>query len=193
MKTIEIQLYKFDELSEAAKQTAIEKERNSEDYFFMEFFKDDAMEKINEAGFKGNVKLQYGLSYSQGDGLSFSCQYFDKMNDLFTEVLGPGKQKTIDCLINNISFDLKANNGHYCYASKSDIDLELDNYYVKSQNNIDLVINKVREKLEDLYIDLCRELEKQGYSEIEFQNSDECISENLINNDYDFTENGKMY
>ncbi len=193
MKTIEIQLYKFNELSEEGKQNAIEKERNREDYYFLDMFSDDANEKISEAGFKGNVKLQYSLSYSQGDGLSFCADYFDKLNDLFTEVLGPRKQKTIDCLINNISFSLKGNNGRYCYASKSDLDLELDNYYVKSQTNIDLVINKVREKLEDLYMDLCKELEKNGYSEIEFQDSDECISENLISNDYDFTEDGKMY
>lgn len=193
MKTIEIKLYKFDELSEAAQQTAIEKERNNEYNVYLDFFNDNAKEQINNAGFKGNLTLQYSLSYCQGDGLSFSADYFDKMNDLFIEVLGPGKQKTIDCLINNLSFNLKGNNGHYCYAAKSDLDLELDNYYVKSQTNIDLVIDKVREKLEDLYMDLCSYLESQGYKEIEYQNSDECISENLISNDYDFTENGKIH
>jgi isocitrate/isopropylmalate dehydrogenase len=88
---------------------------------------------------------------------------------------------------------LKNTNNHYCYSSKSDLDFYLDNYYVKSQTNIDLVIDKVREKLEDLYIDLCKDLENQGYKEIEYQQSDECITENLISNDYDFTESGKLY
>jgi hypothetical protein len=87
---------------------------------------------------------------------------------------------------------LKSNN-QYCFASKNDLDFYLDNYYVKSQSNIDLVIEKVREKLEDLYIDLCKSLEKQGYNEIDYQNSDEYISEMLISNDYDFTENGVIY
>jgi hypothetical protein len=193
MKTIEIQLYKFDELSEEGKQTAIEKERNREDYYFMEFFKDDVIEKISESGFKGNIKLQYSLSYSQGDGLSFCADYFDKLNDLFTEVLGPGKQKTIDCLVNNTSFNLKGNNGRYCYASKSDLDLTLEDYGHHDTINCNIVVSKVLEKLEDFYMNLCNELEKNGYKYIEYENSDECITENLIGNDYDFTENGKMY
>jgi len=192
MKTIEIQLYSFDELSEGAKQNAIEKYRNS-DHVYLDFFNDDAKEQIENSGFKGNVSLSYSLSYCQGDGLSFSCDYFDKLNELFTEVLGTGKQKTIDCLINNSSFKLKSNNHHYCYASKSDLDFYLDNYYVKSQSNIDLVIDKVREKLEDLYMDLCKDLENQGYQDIEYQRSDEAISENLIANEYEFTENGSIY
>jgi len=193
MKTIEISLYKFEELSEAAKISAIETERNSEYNVHLDFFNDDAKEQIYAAGFKGNVSLSYSLSYCQGDGLSFNCDYFDKLNDLFIEILGEGKQKTIDCIINNCAFVLKNNNNHYCYASKSDLDFYLDNYYVKNQTNIDLVIEKVREKLEDLYIDLCKDLENQGYKEIEYQQSDECIIENLISNDYDFTENGQLY
>lgn len=193
MKTIEISLYKFDELSDEAKQNAIETERNSEFNVYLGMFNDDAIRQIQDAGFKGNVKLQYSLSYSQGDGLSFSCDYFDKLNDLFVEVLGEGKQKTIDCIINNLSFESKGNTARYCYASRNDINLELDNYYVKSSTNIDNVISQVETKIKDLYIDLCNDLEKQGYNEIEYQQSDECIIENLISNDYDFTEEGKLY
>lgn len=192
MKTIELTLYKFDELSDESKQNAIETQRNSDYNIYLDSFDDDAHEQIIDAGFRGKIKLQYSLSYCQGDGLSFSCDYFDKLNDLFIEILGEGKQKTIDCLINNCSFVLKSNN-QYCFASKNDLDFYLDNYYVKSQSNIDLVVEKVREKLENLYIDLCKSLEKQGYNEIDYQNSDEYISEMLISNDYDFTENGVIY
>ena len=190
MKTINT--YSFEELSDEAKQNAIETQRNNEYNFDLDFFNEDTAEQINEAGFKGNVSLQYSLSHSQGDGLSFSSDYYDKLNELFTEFLGSGKQKTIDCLINNCSFELKGNKGRYCYASKSDLDFYLDNYYVKSQTNIDLVIDKVREKLEDLYMNLCNELEKNGYKYIEYENSDECIMENIISNDYYYTINGKM-
>lgn len=193
MKTIEIQLYKFNELSENAKNNAIENERNNENNVDLFFFSDMAKEQIFENGFKGNIEIQYSLNYCQGDGLSFNCDYYDKLNDLFVEILGINKQKTIDCLINNCSFKLKSTNNRYCYASKRDLDFELNNYYVKSQNNIDLVIDKVREKLENLYMNLCKDLENQGYKEIEYQNSDECITENLIINDYDFTEKGEMY
>lgn len=190
MKTVEI--YSFTELSDKAKNTAIEKHKENSE-IFLDFFNDDCIETIKESGFRGNIKLQYSLSCSQGDGLSFSCDYFDNLNVLFIEVLGTEKQKTIDCIINNISFKCDGNNGHYCYASKNDISLELGNYYVKSSTNLDDIILKVESKLKDLYIDLCKQLEKQGYDEIEYQYSDEYIISELIENDYYFKENGQIY
>lgn len=192
MKTIEIELYKFTELSENAKNAAIEKHKENSE-IFLDFFNDDCHEQIKENGFRGNIKLQYRLSCSQGDGLSFSCDYFDNLNALFIEILGTEKQKTIDSIINNISFKCDGNNGRYCYASKNDISLELDNYYLKSSTNIDNLISKVESKLKDLYIDLCNELEKQGYDDIEHQHSDEYIIETLTENDYYFTIDGKIY
>lgn len=190
MKTIEIELYKFIELSENAKNLAIENERNKEIEF--DWFSDFCHEQISENGFKGNIKLQYSLSYSQGDGLSFSCDYFDNLNALFIEILGTEKQKTIDSIINNISFKCDGNNGRYCYASKNDIVLEFDDYkgncYI-----IHEIVSKVESKLKDLYINLCNELEKQGYYDIESQYSDEYITETLIENDCYFTIDGLIY
>jgi len=192
MRTIETKVYLFNELNEDAKQTAIDWYKRDLE-IFLDCFNEDVIEKIKEAGFLGNIKLNYSLSYSQGDGLSFSCDYFDKLNELFIEVLGEGKQNTIDCIINNSSFKLNSNTGHYCYASKKDLDFYLSNYYVKSQTNIDEVINKVKEKLEDLYINLCKDLEKQGYDEIEYQASDEAIIETIIANEYEFTIEGNRF
>ena len=190
MKTIEIELYKFIELSENAKNLAIENERNKEIEF--DWFSDFCHEQISENGFKGNIKLQYSLSYSQGDGLSFSCDYFDNLNALFIEILGTEKQKTIDTILNNISFKCDGNNGRYCYASKNDISLELDDY--KGNNClIHEIVSKVESKLKDLYIDLCNQLEKQGYDDIDYQYSDEYITETLTENDYYFTIDGKIY
>ena len=190
MKTIEIELYKFTELSENAKNVAIENERKNEIQF--DWFSDFCHEQISENGFKGNIKLQYSLSCSQGDGLSFSCDYFDNLNALFIEILGTEKQKTIDTILNNISFKCDGNNGRYCYASKNDITLELDDY--KGNNYlIHEIVSKVESKLKDLYIDLCNQLEKQGYDDIEYQYSEEYITETLIENDYYFTIDGLIY
>jgi hypothetical protein len=192
MRTIRTKVYQFKELNENAKEVAIEWYRKDQE-IFLDFFNEYSKEQIELAGFKGNVELSYSLSNCQGDGLSFSCDYYDKLNELFIEVLGYGKQKTIDCLINNCSFELKGNKGRYCYASKSDFDFYLDNYYVKSQENIDEIITQVRQKLEDLYIDLCKDLESQGYKEIEYQYSDENIIENIIANEYEFTAAGNIF
>jgi hypothetical protein len=192
MRTIRTKVFQFNELNENAKENAVEWYKKDQE-IFLDFFKEDAKEQIENAGFKGNIKMQYSLSYCQGDGLSFSCDYYDKLNELFTKVLGHGKQKTIDCIINNCSFELKGNTGHYCYAAKSDLDFYLDNYYARSSKNIDAAINKVCEMLEDLYTNLCKDLENTGYKEIEYQYSDENIIENIMANNYEFTAAGNIF
>lgn len=192
MRTVRLKVYKFEELTEGSKQVAIQDQRNDPFNAPLDFFNDNAIEQINGAGFKGKVNLSYSLSYCQGDGLSFSCDYFDKLNDLFIEVLGPGKQKTIDCIINNCSFTNEGNSGRYSYASKNDIRFELDDYSGKNYL-IHCLVSKIETKIQNLYLRLCKDLEDQGYAEISYYDSDECISENLIENDYDFLESGKLY
>lgn len=189
MKTINT--YYFNELDDSAKEVAIEKFRGEGDVY-LEFFNDDCVETAKEHGFEGKIGLQYSLSYCQGDGLSFSCEWFNsqKLHEIFVEVLGMGKDKTIETIINECSFSLVGNNGHYCYANKNDLDFCFtDNVYAP---NIEKVVGKVKEKLVEIYLNLCKELEKRGYDEIDYQYSDEYISTELIEREYEFLENGKL-
>jgi hypothetical protein len=192
MRTVRTKVYKFEELSNEAKAVAIENYRNNTTEVFLDMFQEDCIEAIQEVGFSGNIKLQYDLGYSQGGGLSFSCDYFTKLNEVFTEVLGKGKEKTINCIINELAFSLEGNNGRYCFASKGDLDLTLENYN-RDYNSIESSISKVREKLENIYFDLCKDLEKRGYAEIEWQNSDEYIEQVIVANEYEFTINGNSF
>lgn len=80
MKTeiIEKSIYKFEELTEDAKQQAIDKWYDEEEYNLQgEQFTDFAEELLLLLGFEG-VKISYSLSSCQGDGFSFTC---DKMYD----------------------------------------------------------------------------------------------------------------
>ncbi len=186
-----IQIYNFNELSQEAKDTAINNFRG-EGEVFLDFFNDDCVETAKEHGFEGKIGLQYSLSYCQGDGLSFSCEWFNsqKLHEIFVEVLGTGKDKTIETIINECSFSLVGNNGRYCYSHEKDLDFCFtDNIYAP---NIESVVEKVKEKLVEIYLDLCKELEKRGYDEIDYQYSDEYISNELIEREYEFLENGKL-
>lgn len=188
MKTI--QVYNFNELSQTAKDKAINNFKDRHE-INLDFFNDEVKEIISQRGFKGNILLQYSLSNPQGDGLSFGCEWFDsqKLHEIFVEVLGMGKDKTIETIINECSFSLVGNNGHYCYANKNDLDFCFtDNVYAP---NIEKVVGKVKEKLVEIYLNLCGELEKIGYDEIDSQYSDEYISELLEVNEYEFLENGQ--
>ena len=194
MKTIEITLYKFNELSKDAQQNAISNYRanqwaNGDNLYF---FSENCTEVLKDMGFI-NPTVQYSLSSSQGDGLSFSSDGYSKLRDIVLGVLGAHHPKIADFITNNISLTIKGNTGNYCYASRTDIDVELGFYGNNETPLINDAISMVQERLTDIYMDACKELEKDGYDEIEYEDSDEFISESLIANEYHFTEDGELY
>jgi len=193
MRIIETEVYEFHELSEQAKENAIDYFRKDMEIFF-DFFHDDCIHYANERGFK-DIELQYSLGYCQGDGLSFSAKEYTKLEELYLDELGKGKEKTAKLLADNTYFKCTGNEGHYCFASSSDIDIWIE-YYTSSINtdckNINEAVDDVRLKLEQIYYDVCKELEKRGYEEIEYQLSDEAIILTIEANEYEFTKEGTL-
>jgi hypothetical protein len=192
MRTIRTKVYFFNELNKEAQSVAIEKERNNLEVFLMPF-EEDAEREIEEKGFKDNIGIHYSLSYSQGDGFCFGCDNFSDeiMLKFYSEILGEGREKRAKVIMENCSFECNGNKGHYTYARKFDIDYYLNDS--KDVENVQRIVLQVREKLENYYMELCKDLENQGYSEIEFQYSDEAITENLINNNCEFTKDGSAF
>jgi hypothetical protein len=191
MRTIETEAYTFDELSDDAKEKVIEYFRKHKEVM-LDFFKDDCILYANEKGFE-DIELQYSLGYCQGDGLSFSAQEYTMLKDLYLQELGKGKEKTAQLLADNSTFVCTGNEGYYYFASSSDIDLYIENYTSSINTdceNMNEVVNNVRLKLEQIYCDVCKELETRGYNEIEYQYSDECIIEDIQCNEYEFTKEG---
>lgn len=198
MKTQEITLYKFEELSEEAQKKAIDNYINSIDYIELDWliwqFEDDA----KEIGFE-NPKFQYSLSYSQGDGLSFSFSYFnsEKLREIIQEITGKNSNWFIDIIQNSIySISGKGNKGLYSYAHEDQIDLRVDfgnrrawNYYT----NVNDVLNEIEAQIITLYMDLCSEFEKRAYEQIEYELSEENARFNLIEFENDFSENGELF
>ena len=45
----------------------------------------------------------------------------------------------------------------------------------------------------EVYLEICRQLEKEGYNYIEDMQSDETIKETLLINEYEYTENGDFW
>jgi len=191
MKKVIIETFEFSELSEEAQKYAIQKYRDNMEVDLVGF-DDQAEEKINHAGFE-NTKLQYRLSNSQGDGLSFSADGYTGLLDLIKGKLGEGKGKSAEAIYNYCGLTIKGNKGRYCYASEKDIELEFQ-YYNRDLANVENLIECVEADIQDVYMNLCKELEKIGYEEIEYQYSDEYIKETLLDSEYYmFTEDGKSY
>ena len=195
MRIIETEAYTFDELSDDIKEKVIDNFREDKyKYLDLDFFYEDCVYQLEELGFV-NPKIQYDLGYCQGDGLSFEADKYTKLKDLYLQELGKGKEYTAQLLADNSTFICTGNKGRYCYASTSDIDLYIENYSSTINTdceNINNVVDIVRGELEDLYVDICSNLEKQGYAEIEHQLSDECIIEDIKCNEYEFTKEGKL-
>ena len=185
MKTKTIYLYSFDELSETAKQTAIEKWYNSENYDFLEI---DILESIETDIFK-DIKLSYSLSHCQGDGISFSSNInISKFLERYDF-----QQFKKDAICEYFcNFETKTNNGNYSFCSKSDVIFDY-NYYNKDCKNIEsLFFDIVLPDLQSEYISICKNAEAYGYSLIEYRMSNGEFSELCEANDYTFLECGTM-
>lgn len=191
MKTIEIKVYRFDELSETAKEKAIELWYESEEYPFLS---EDILSFLSDNDtFFSNVKLQYSLGYCQGDGLSFSGRFnFVKwINEKYNF-----KESIKNALIKIIySVESTGNNGRYCYASKNDIIYEesLNSGVLSDLNNLYQLVEDVISDISVYYLELCGKAEKYGYSILEYRMNESEMSELCAANDYYFYESGKMH
>lgn len=164
MEKIEVSLYKFNELNDNAKKTAIKWYREGNDYpFLSEDLKNELEYQLNELKISyDNLKVFYDLSYSQGDFFLF--------------------EGTIN--YNNLTYIIKVSSGLY---NKLSIDI-LDEY---SQELLGDSYSKAYNDFIETYKQLCRDMKKYGYAEIDYQDKDESIIENIECNEYTFLANGK--
>ena len=123
-----------------------------------------------------------------------SVEQVQNAKDLFKEVLGPGKEKTAKLLADNVTQEFKGNTGHHCYALENQVDLYSNTPpNIMNIDRIDAVVSDVLTKLEAIYMELCSKLEKEGYAELENESSDEYLTDLIIANEYEFTEDGKRF
>ena len=200
MRVIETKVYTFDELSEEAKEKAIEKNRYvnvdiSEWYYFVyDVFKHQYSNlfEITNIYFSGFC--------SQGDGAMFEYGGItEKLIDEFISQLelSPLRKKIVKDIF-YFSGSGK-HQGHYyhekccwhivnieCnYAYREGYYPNIDEYMYDLQVEFDAY---VRER----YIELCSELYQSLKDEYEWYTSDKAIKEHFIENEYEFTEQGDL-
>jgi len=111
---------------------------------------------------KGEPTLGYSLSCSQGDGLNFTGDFEWK-----------GYQVKI------------THSWRYPFASASEIAL-----YDKEGEEVEE--GKVAERFKTLYLQICKELEKEGYGVLDYRMDDKEFAEHCEVNEYNFFKNGRM-
>lgn len=213
MRTVEIKLYQFNELDDSGKNKAREWYRNGLE-FDPDFVIDD-FEQIGKifgiefdyqsvplmgGGTRKKPKIYYSGFYSQGDGACFEGTYSYKPDacekvreyapkDLelirITDKLNETQAKYNNTLTAGI-----IHRGRYSHEHSVEINVEYDN--PDDDPTIELT-NEDEETICELMRDLMRWLYDRLEAEYQYQNSNEVVDENIIANEYEFTENGERY
>jgi hypothetical protein len=195
MKTVEIKVFNIKELSEKAKQKAIDDNRdwNVEYIQWWDCIYEEFKEKAEEKGFS-DPKIWFSGFCSQGDGACFDAEI--DLNELINWVADKNKYKhlipfieegTISASIGKTSY---AN--HYNHERTRYVELEHPFYSERCPRSFKLC-SELQEELEEIRYDLSRELYRALEKEYEYLTSDELIEERLEINEVQFTEDGRVF
>lgn len=207
-------IYKYNELSDSAKQNVKDWYLNDPDraYIFSEHVKYD-LEYL--FGKHNNMEIQYSLGYCQGDGFNIYgsvsvCEVIDFIKehklhgdfDKFQNVLTADEMKTILLYAEDTNGINLPTNRHYCYCIadyiefadewQEQLEWAIDECYA-AVDSIDIELIKKFEKLtKNLFAELCKMYEKWGY-EYFYEVSEEEMQETCEANEWEFYEDGTLW
>jgi hypothetical protein len=185
----EISAYKYNELSETAKETV--KQWHLTDESRTMFFSEDVISTLNENFGLFNLKTYYSLSSCQGDGLCLYGKITHSelfRNEKFKKIaLKNIHYKQIEMIFNELEGIDFIHNGRYYYANSVNIESHDYDPTEKQTAVIDNIINNVKA----WYFSFCKEWEERGYDHF-YEISDNEMDDFCAANDYLFTGDGKF-
>ncbi|MEO7047752.1 MAG: hypothetical protein ABI091_20810 [Ferruginibacter sp.] len=214
MRTIRTKVYKFNELSENAKDNAIERWRNSDNEMFWSNENRDSMKAFADMLPITVKDWSYG---GRGEGVYFTFDERDEIEELTGQRLATylwnnykneiyskkylGDLNVKHCVYHNRIKTKDYKNGNFGNAYYSAISIEkyncpftgycMDNeilapmYEFMDKPNNRTNFKELIEECFDAWIKACN-------NDIDYQNSDEYIIEQIEANEYEFTQDGKM-
>lgn len=206
MRTIETNIYQFNELSDSAKEKARQWWRTDLP-FDTDFIIDDAADIAAMFGLDIRQTLKQRTDetlhwvpsvywsgfWSQGDGASFDGTYEYKAGGLKAVKAHAPKDETLHHIVQR----LQAVQRRYFYGISARIK-QGGRYYHEMTMEIDVTCRddrKMQNEDEDEVIECLRDfaswIYRQLEQEYEHQNSDEVVDETIIINEYEFDENGQ--
>ena len=186
----EFEVYEFNELSEEAKQKAIDLWYETEDFPFLEDDIKEEMKQIDSCFY--DVQLQYSLSCCQGDGLSFegTLNLEKFLNEVYSKKLRSSYKRALNDFIYDVGSE--GNTGHYCYGHKNQIIYDENYQDFKDHKYINKLWDDVLEEIKEYYLNICKKLEKYGYEILEYRMTFNEFSEHCEINGYNFYDDGTM-
>lgn len=206
--TREYKVYDFAELSVDAKETA-KQWFLDEDELRVETFRDVYEEDLRNIFPHSKLKIEFSLSYCQGDGLNiygdldiddilnlpnskWCGNTFDNLIDYFTEK----ELRTIRHYIDECGEEIVLpQNCHYtyCFVDRVDMDEWSEPLWLARFRHInEKLIEKLKSYIVKIISHLCKEYENYGYDYL-YHVDDEEMKEVCNLNDWKFFENGKHF
>ena len=216
MRVIETNVYKYEELSDSAKEAAREwyRERGWDwggvDAADMtECFKDVLKD---EYGIE-DAELNWRLSYCQGDGVGITANIdVDKMAKHSKELASLMKRWSLFLSLNSVPLEdvylhCKVDCGRNTFFTSGSVGVEYElspedmGYFgflgsgKIEKADIEATLMELCDLIEDcvrgILSGAAKRLEEIGYKDIEYFSSDECVGEAIIASEWEFTEDGK--
>lgn len=195
MRTKEIKLYTFDELSEEAKEKAINTHRDwNVDYYWWDFVYDDAKDIASIIGIDID-NIWFSGFWSQGDGACFVGTYR----------YVPGSVKKIkdhaphDTELHSIAKNLQITQSKAQYQLYASV--RKNHFRHEHENSVDVSIDhgwdyefdeSIARDLIDSLRDFMRWIYRRLEDEHRYLTSDEVVAETLVSNEVEFDENGNV-
>lgn len=209
MRTIQTDVYKYAELSDSAKEKARDWFRtiSNDDYFFSEcviegaatiaelFGLDIRQTRKNcmDGSYRYEPTVYWSGFWSQGDGAAFDGNYKYKKGALKAVKEYAPQDAELRRIVKGLC-DIQKKNFYRltakCTASGwNDNCQSVETYYSGDDYRN---IGRDREDVSDYLKDFANWIYRQLEKEYEYQNSDEQVTESIIANEYEFTEQGEI-
>lgn len=206
--TIEYKIYKYNELSDEAKENV--KKWYLESFHDTDLFTEDCENDLYNLFGGNSLYVQYELNYCQGDGFNiygkinvesiFKClenHNAGSQLEPFESVLTDNEKRTILHYAEECGEIELPKNNRYTYSLADRIDI-VDDWTFQLENcvyrdiNID-TLKKFEGLVRDIFTVLCDHYEKIGYEWFYGEVSDEEVEECCEANEYEFLEDGSLY
>lgn len=193
-----LDLYTFDELDEDAQARAINDERDEqlETGILTDVITEQFEISIDSAFPNSDLKVEWSLSYSQGDGVNIYGTLsledaLDNVQHQFTDQ----ELKVLKEYIVGSGYTVKLPYNQrytYCMTRWDDIsdalydDLETDGFEDINES----LVEKFGHATQDYICDMCKKFENDGYAILE---DDAYIIDTIVSNDWYFYKDGRFY
>ncbi|WP_028987576.1 hypothetical protein [Thermicanus aegyptius] len=188
---IEVKIFRYEELSEKAKNRARNLYRewglNYEPQIITEYME----EVLNDLGY-GGVEVYWRLSHSQGDGVAF----YGKLNDpdkLLKRLLTEKEFRRWERISKASGVEIRINRigSYYNHYNTMEVVVDSDRLYQDDYPFVSIFLKKIEQKIQADVKEVSKKLEEYGYKELEYQESDEYID--MLLDQEEFLADGRRW